>query len=77
MAAAATLKLALTLTQIPAYPEIALHTEPNKKLSEVKKAIEMDEKYSLRADLAGISLKAYKKNNPIDVKNAYLNIVPY
>ena len=40
-------------------------------------AIEIELKYSLSADFAGISLKAYKKNSPMDVRKAYLKIVPY
>jgi hypothetical protein len=44
---------------------------------EVINAMEIGLKYSLSADFAGISLKAYKKNSPIDVMKAYLKIVPY
>jgi hypothetical protein len=44
---------------------------------EVMNAMEIGLKYSLSADFAGISLKAYKKNSPIDVRKAYLKIVPY
>jgi len=40
-------------------------------------AIEIELKYSFRADFAGISLKAYKKKSPMDVRKAYLKIVPY
>ena len=75
--AAATLKLALTLTHIPAHPAIALHTDPIQKLTDVIKAIYRELKYWLSFDQAGISLVAYMKNKPIDVMNAYLKIVPY
>jgi hypothetical protein len=51
--------------------------DPSKKLNDVRKAIETGLKYSLSLDDAGMSLIAYMKNRPIDVKNAYLKIVPY
>jgi hypothetical protein len=56
---------------------MALQTAPSKKLSDMSNAMEMEPKYSLSFDEAGISLQAYMKNSPMDVRKAYLKMVPY
>lgn len=62
---------------MPAYPAIALHIDPIKKLTDVINAIPSGVKKSFNFELGGISLNAYITNNNPDVINAYLNIVPY
>jgi len=56
---------------------MALQIAPRRKLIEVRKAIDSGPKNSLSFDFAGMSLPAYRKNMPIEVKKAYLNIEPY